>query len=147
MDKKYSAKKKKKIAHKISKLTEKEDLVKIFEIIYEHDKSVTENNNELFMYFHNLDDEVYDKIEIVLKAVKERDKLKIDSETSSVEMYKPYVQDDLSMHNGLSPKLKYSNREKSLIKRRQYDHNINIDNEESVVYTKFNVDNMSVANT
>src|SRR3972149_7005518 len=99
MPKTYNFEKKKKLADKISKIKDKEDLVQIFDIIYSDNQSVTENNNNLFLYFHKLKDETYEKIDIYLKKLNKKkhyftDSLTSDDNLTDTQEYKPYSQDE-----------------------------------------------------
>ena len=53
--------------------------------------------------------------------------------------YVPYVKDDFPSQRELCPKLKFSNRERNLIKRCRYDESINMDNESNIIYQDFDV--------
>lgn len=155
----YSHKKKEKLANRISKIKRKKELVKIFEIIRNENDTVTENNNGLFMYFHNLKYDTYIKIEKYLalldKQILHYSDNTIISEDSqnnnctntdtAQKEYKPYTTDDFPSQREFSPKLKYSNKEKNLIKRQRYDDNINSENNinESILYCNFNVSNLT----
>lgn len=145
MDKKYTHEEKQKLADKISTIKRKKDLVKILDIMSKDKISVTENNNGLFMFFHKLEDKTYHEIEKYLEYIKNR-KVYSDSATSvgsaNSESYKkeyvPYTNEEFPSQNGISPKLKFSNKEKNLIKRRRYDHTINSENQnDDVVYCQF----------
>ena len=143
----FPHKRKEKLAAKISKIKRKKDLVKIFEIIREDSSTVTENNNGMFMYFHNLKYETYIKLE---KYISQTNQQNYSTSTNSEESthkkeYKPYTIDDFPSQQNFSPKLKYSNKEKNLIKRQQYDDNINIENKtnESILYCNFDVSNLT----
>ena len=139
MPNKYTRDQIKKLASKINKFTNKNDFIKIFEILKDEiGDSVTENNNGLFMFFHNLSDDTYEKIEKEVKRVNKKKNYYTDSESISKKEYTPYMQDDFPTHKDLSPKFKYSNTEKNLIKRRHYNENVN-NTDDNVVYTKFNV--------
>jgi len=145
MDSIYTHKKKEKLAHKISKIKNKKKLVKIFEIIQEEKKEITENNNGMFTYFHDLSTKAYIKIVAYINKLHKKSIDYIDSITSDDTMsdkkeYKPYSTDDFPSQNGLSPKLKYSNKEKNLIKRRHYDKSINSNNtNNNIIYCDFDV--------
>ena len=140
--KEYSHKRKKKLADKISKIRKKKDYVKILQIIKEDKKDITENNNGLFMYFHDLNDETYYKLENYLHNLNKKRNYYPDStsegQTSSISQkeYNPYVTDEFPSQKGISPKLKYSNKEKNLIKRKRYDKNINSENnvDDTILY-------------
>ncbi|CAH6421394.1 Hypothetical protein KVN_LOCUS248 [uncultured virus] len=140
----YSHKKKKKIADKISKLKKKDDFMKIFEIIYAENKDVTINNNGFFMFFHKLSNDAYIKIENYLLTIEKKKKISDEtniSETGSTERkeYVPYVKDEFPAQEGISPKLKFSNKEKNLIKRQRYDKTISSQTGREIIYSKFDV--------
>jgi len=135
---------KKKIASRISKIRNKEELVNIFNIIKEEKKNnhVTENNNGLFMYFHDLEDSTYEKIEKEIKRINNKKK-RIHSEnngsetnSSEIQEYKPYSQEEFPSQSGISAKLKFSNKEKNLLKREKYNNKMNSDSD--ISYRKFN---------
>lgn len=176
MNKLYSHDKKVKLANRISKIKKKRDLLKIFEIIYEDNQSLTNNKNGIFMYFHKLNNDTYYKLDAYLKQINSKENYYTESATSptmtdksegqqsekyisesqlsddsgdhtssshnkSVE-YKPYTQDEFPSQKGISPKFKYSNKEKNLIKRKRYDNNINAP-DENVVYCEFDINNIT----
>lgn len=132
--KKYTHDKKKRLADKISKLKKKSDLVKIFEFIYEENQDVTENNNGVFMCFHNLSDETYMKIENYLnKEVKKRELINTfetldnDDKKELISQSESNTQEDLYTNiekNSNSSKFKLSNKEKIIVKRIQYDNTL-----------------------
>lgn len=144
MEKTYSSDKKKRLADKISKLKKKEDMVKILEIIYEDNKNITENQNGLFMFFHKLNEQTYYKIEQYIKKINKRHMSEDRSDAlSDKKEYKSYSADDFPEQEKLNPKLKYSNKEKNIIKRQRYDEHLNNENnsESNIVYQKFNLNN------
>ena len=141
----YSYEKKKRLADKISKIKKKEDMVKILEIIYDDNKNITENQNGTFMLFHNLDDSTYNKLEAYLKTLsKKRNTNSVTSDSiSEKKEYKSYVEDELEQ-SSINLNMKYSNKEKNLIKRSRYDNLINSENtSDSVIYKKFDVNVLS----
>lgn len=147
MEATYSYEKKKRLAERISKLKKKEDMVKIFEIIYQDDKNVSENQNGLFLFFHTLNDSTYHKIDLYLRSTTKK-KSPTDStseQQSDKTEYSSYVKNEFPDQENLNPKLKYSNREKNLIKRQRYDDHLNSENnsENGVVYQKFDVNTLS----
>lgn len=143
MNKEYTYEMKKKLAARISKLDkvkDKQHLIKIYEIISGENPTITEKKNEVLMFFHKLNNETYNKLDNYIKQI--RKKLKNDSSNTSTEKkeYKPYAHDDFPDQEKLSPKLKYSNREKNIIKRQRYDETINSDNNNvvnKITYCKF----------
>jgi len=132
MSKQFTHDKKKKLLYKINKLTSKKDMIKIYKIILNHkkDEEITKNNNGIFMLFHDLDDEVYFKLEKAINKILKNEL----SETLSAERktYKVYDKENCPVQNGLTKKLKLSNTEKNLLKRKQYDENINSDSEKYI---------------
>lgn len=139
MNNTFTYEKKKKLAEKISKLKRKEDVVKIFEIIYEQDQSVTENQNGLFMIFNNLNDATYHKIDLYLKSITKKQSSPVSENISEKKEFVSYVQNEFPDQDQFNPKLKYSNKEKNIIKRQRYEKMITSDkySDENIVYTKF----------
>lgn len=149
----YTTKHKQKMADKISKLKKKEDLIKVAEIIYKENPAITENSNGIFMFFHKFSDETYTKIETYLKEVQERDNLTADSETndsfsdprSPTHEFKAFDVDEFHSQDGISPKLKLSNKEKNVLKRKRYDNSLSIENNthSDIIVQEFNITNAS----
>ena len=147
MSDKYTHDEKLKLAGKIKKIKKKEDMARILNIILEDNPKYMENKNGMFMFFHKLEPCTYAKIEKELRLINKKSKCYTDSinseSVSEKKEYVPYIQDEFPSQQGMSPKLKFSNREKSLIKRRRYDKHINVDVSSDVLYTSFNVDSVS----
>ena len=139
MNNTFTYEKKKKLAEKISKLKKKDDIVKIFEIIYEQDQSVTENQNGLFMIFNNLNDATYHKIDLYMKSITKKQSSPASENTSDKKEFISYVQNEFPDQDHFNPKLKYSNKEKNIIKRQRYEKMITSekDSDENIVYKKF----------
>jgi hypothetical protein len=144
----YSYDKKKRLAKKISTLKRKKDMVKILEIISEDDTNITENQNGLFMFFHKLNDSTYHKIDLYLRSTTK----KKTSENSDKNNFVSYAKNEFSDTKGKgktisenNPKLKYSNREKNIIKRQRYSERLlsESNTESNVMYTKFDVNILS----
>lgn len=136
MDKQYSHDKKQKLADRITTIHKKEYMIKIYEIIKEDNIQISENNNGLFMFFHKLSDQTYYKIEQYLKQISKKGEECPDK----INEYVPYACDDFPEQIHLTPKLKYSNKEKNIIKRQRYDAYIN---NNDGAYQKFNVNTLS----
>lgn len=113
-----------KMADKISKIRKKKYLEEIRDIIIENNPNIkiTENANGLFFHFHNLTNETYQKINIFLKKTSKLKKNSENSDQLSSE-YIPYSNEEFPFST--DSKLKYSNKEKNLIKRKIYDNEIN----------------------
>lgn len=128
----YTFDKKQKLADQISKLKHKKEFVKIYDIICEDNKNFTENQNGIFMFFHKLNNQTYHKIDQFLKNKKNNSPKQYKKE------YVPYVSDEFPDQEKLNSKLKYSNKEKNLIKRQRYDESVNSENySEGIIYQKF----------
>ena len=141
----YSYEKKKRLADKISKVKNEKDMLNMLEIIYEDNKNITENQNGLFMMFHNLNDSTYYKLDAYLKSIAKKRRLTSSASDSISEKkeYQSYIKEDLE-DNRINPHMKYSNKEKNLIKRNRYDNLIKSENSDnSVIYTKFDVNMMA----
>jgi len=143
----YPYDKKKRLAKKISQLKKKEDMVKILEIIYADNKNITENQNGLFMFFDKLNDSTYHKIDLYLRSIVKK---KISEEESSEKnKFTTYAKNEFSdtVLNPVSdnPKMKYSNREKNIIKRQRYSEQLNSENntDNHVKYAKFDLSVLS----
>lgn len=144
MSKKYSTSKKEKLVERIGKLQTKDEYVKLYKIIQKKNKNkpTKQVGDTTVMFFHDLDNETYQEIEKYLdKTLK---KYENDSKNSDyTEEYKPYSQDEFPDEKEISPKLKYSNREKNIIKRKRYDQTLTEENGSDVKYCNFNVENLS----
>ena len=126
---KYPYEKKKLLADRIGEVRKKEHMKKIFAIIRKENPQITENNNGIFLFFHNYNTSTYVEIEQYLDSIKK------DSNSSERLEYTPYATDEFSKQNNISPKLKYSNKEKILIKKHRYDKSTSEQN-----YRKFDLD-------
>ena len=128
----YSNKQKMRLKKQIEQIKKKKDLVAIYEILQQDNINVTTNNNGMFMFFHNLDNKTYAELEKFLLKLNKQKYCDVGSTTdetySERKEYMPYVADEFPSQKGIEPKFKYSNREKNIIKRIQYNKNINSEN-------------------
>lgn len=140
--KKYTHSKKEKLVEKINKLKKKEDYIEIYKIISKNnDTPIKELDNSILLFFHNLKNKTYYEIENFLEGkITEK---KINDLSECTEEYKPYSQDDFITPKIMNTKLKYSNKEKNLIKRKRYDEILKEENGSDVVYCQFSLDNIS----
>jgi hypothetical protein len=79
---KYDYDKKMEIVKKISKIKKKEYLIQLFKIITQDNKDYTENNNGIFIFFHNLSDDTYDKLETYINYIYKLHKCNINNSDS-----------------------------------------------------------------
>lgn len=158
----FSFEKKKKMAAKISTMTNKEQLRKIRDIIFSENQNVSarKNNEGYLMYFQNYTNETYYKIE---KYMNKLEKEKIEKQTRALTETSDQMlsSEDPNTDYTLSrSRLRYSNTERRLMKRRDYEKKISenvkkqedqdlVDqkNEESSESEKTDVNNTDVNNT
>lgn len=134
----YTHDMKKKLAQQIQGIKSKKTLIEIGCIIQEDSPEISENSNGLFMFFESLKDETYEKLSKIVNGQKNSNS---DSPASEQKSYKPFFHDEFPSERDMNPKLRYNNKEKSLIKRKQYDKEINGDEEQE--YKDFDVSAMS----
>lgn len=126
--------KKKKLASKISELRNKEDLKKIKKIIFETNPNIAVNKDSggILMFFQNLNIETYFNLENYLKEIEIR---KITNRTNKITRSSEKLQNgsdsacnklsDRMIFNGNDQKnaeFKYSNKEKNIIRKKEYDN-------------------------
>ena len=145
---KYDHNKKAELVRRINKIKKKEYLINIFNIITTSSKDYTENTNGVFIFFHNLEDDVYEKLESyvnnIYKLHKKNLNLKniINSELSdSIIGLSESINDidnEIDTDNNLSNitnnntneqfkdiNKQLSNKEKMIIKRKKYEQYLN----------------------
>lgn len=122
----YSHNDKKKLAAQINLITNKNDLIEIYKIISTDNAEVTNNQNGCFAIFNKLKNDTYVKIEQFINNLEDRQQ-QLSPTSSDKKEYIPYHNSEFPAQESLNPKLKYSNKEKNLIKRQRYDNIINSD--------------------
>ena len=117
----YSHEYKEKLARKINKIKNKQHLIEILKIIKKDaiSNEMMENNNGIFVMFHNLSDDTYNKIDKFFKKNTKITDSASECYSTEVESITPYSNDNYPYEN--QSRLKYSNHEKSIIKRKLYD--------------------------
>lgn len=115
-----------KLVERISKLKNNEHREIIRDIIkkYNPDLSMTENKNGLWMHFDNLNNQTYIDISVFLKKISKSKIIKINNTTASSDSNTMTSAED-HQFNITDSKLKYSNKERNIIKRNLYDKEIN----------------------
>lgn len=124
--KKYDYNKKMELVKKINKIKKKKYLLDIFKIILLYNKNYTENNNGVFVFFHNLDDEVYEKIELYVNDVyKLHKKINFDLTTKSIISTIHTDNSDIIIESSdtydINDDKELSNKEKIIMKRKKYE--------------------------
>lgn len=137
----YSFEQKEKLARKIQKLKKEKHFMDITDIItkYNPDINITTNPSGHFMYFQNLKHETYHAIEKYIKKVSVVKYVSENSENFNTQNSHINVISSFNSESNISedeqytdnPKLRYSNREKNLIKRKNYDELISCQNEDT----------------
>jgi len=122
----YSFEKKKRLASKISNMKNKENLKKIKDIIFKEnpDISVRKNSRGMLMYFQNFTVETYyklDKLLIKIEADRVKKQTKTITETSDKMIYSSEEPMSTTDYSRTRTRLRYSNVEKKLIKRLEYE--------------------------
>ena len=116
MSKTYTFEYKKKLKDRIEKITEKKILEKIRDIIFKQnpDISVSQNSSGMLLFFHNLTDTTYNRLDTYLNKL---DNEKIKVLTSSYTD----TQDDIKIKiNDKNSNIRLSSVEKNLIKKKDY---------------------------
>lgn len=143
MELEYSYEQKEKLAKRIQKIKKEKHFIDIQDIILKYNPDININTNQSgsFMYFQNLKIETYFALEKYLKKIR-AEKLTSESNinihTNDITMTETHKSEtEMSdnhddMYNFVNnPKLKYSIREKNIIKRKKYDKQINDQLEEN----------------
>lgn len=130
---------KKIIKYRIEQIKNKNCLIEIYEIIKRDNSiNITENNNGMFMHFNNLKNETYLNLEKYLNNVEKIIKNKNDISSNLSEL-NSNISENNSDIMSIGSKLKLSNKEKNIIKKKQYDKIMSEESEcfKDIVYTKF----------
>ena len=116
MSKTYTFEYKKKLKDRIEKITEKKILEKIRDIIFKQnpDINVSQNSSGMLLFFHNLTDNTYNKLELFLNKL-DNDKLKVITASYTD------TQEDIKIKiNDKNSNIRLSSIEKNLIKKKDY---------------------------
>jgi len=142
MSKSYSKSKKKQLATRISSITDEADLVKLVQIMAE-DEAVDDSTNvregarSVHKYFHKYTVETYQRLDKELNRIAKRNSA-AETETLEYQIHTPYTEDEFPSDKNVETKLKLSNKEKNLIKRRRYNTAMTEQESESdIMYTPF----------
>lgn len=138
----YTLERKKKLAKELQEIKSKKFLVDVFHAIKSDSPEVSENSNGLFLMFESLSDDTYEKLEKMLDKRRKKLRKRSDSASASATMgdsenktYRPYYHDEFPSERNMSPRIRFNNKEKALLKRKQYDKEIGDDEE----YADFDV--------
>jgi hypothetical protein len=120
---KYDYSKKLSLVRKINKIKKKDYLLNIFKIILKDNKDFTENNNGVFIFFHNLTDETYEKLEMYVNYIFKLHQKNTTSELSDTIKNSDIVS-TLENKKEIFISSNLSNKEKSLLRRKKYEEYI-----------------------
>ncbi|AYV83574.1 MAG: hypothetical protein Hyperionvirus8_58 [Hyperionvirus sp.] len=134
----FSFEQKERLARRIQKLKKPKYYLEIEKIITDNNPQldITENPSGKFMYFQNLTSETYVALE---KYVRKILKVRVASlsedggvlKLSSPALSSENAEDPFLSNSTGNGKLKYSNKERNLIKRKMYDEEINKEQSEA----------------
>lgn len=118
----YTHPKKMELVKKINKIKKKEYLLNIFKIILLHSKDFTENNNGVFVFFHNLTDPVYEQIENYVNKIYKLHKKSSSNILNSI--YNSDISDTLNQSDiiEIENDKNLSNKEKIIMRRKKYEN-------------------------
>jgi len=117
--------KKMELVKKINKIKKKEYLIDIFKIITTETKDYTENNNGVFLLFHNLSDETYEKVENFVNIIYKMHKISnINTSIFNSEISETINNLSDSSENSTIDK-NLSNKEKVIMRRKKYEQYLN----------------------
>lgn len=119
----YSHEDLEKIVRDISKIKSQKNLEKVKDIIISNNPElkVTENSNGIFMHFNNLNNSTYVELENFINQLKAAKNPTQSEKLSETQMSESKPHDEFSINYNNS-KLKFSNREKTIIKRKHYNN-------------------------
>ena len=126
---KYDYSKKLQLVRKINKINKKDYLINIFKIILKDNKDFSENNNGVFIFFHNLADETYEKLELYVNYIFKLHQKNTNSELSDSIRNSDIISSIAISNIGDNKKeihiaSSLSNKEKSLLRRKKYEEYI-----------------------
>ncbi len=138
----FSFEKKKKLASRIQKACNGNKIItkKIKEIIFHENPEIEhqKTNQGYLMYFQNLTNSTYHKIDKFLNKLdleKQRRVSLLNNSSTNVDQYGStsitLSSDDPDNYDVTRTRLRYSNCERKIIKKREYDSSNNINNESS----------------
>ena len=114
---KFDHSKKMEIKKKIEKIKKKEYLIDIFKIITSHTQHYSENNNGVFMFFHDLSDEIYEKVENYVNNIYKLYK----TTNNSANIFNSEISETLNETSESQIDKELTNKEKNIFRRKKYE--------------------------
>jgi hypothetical protein len=116
---KYDHIKKMEIKKKIEKIKKKEYLLDIFKIITSGTKDYSENNNGVFIFFHDLTDEVYEKVDNYVNNIYKMHKNNISNNSTSI--FNSELSETINDNSEKDNDKNLTNKEKMILRRKKYE--------------------------
>lgn len=116
---KYDHIKKMEIKKKIEKIKKKEYLLDIFKIITSESKDYSENNNGVFVFFHDLTDETYEKVENYVNNIYKIHKNNIANNSASI--FNSEISETINDYPEKDNGKNLTNKEKMILRRKKYE--------------------------
>lgn len=121
----YPSEKKKRLANKISRMRNKNNLKRIRKILFDENPQldVSKNKTGQLMFFQNCTYETYVKLEKFVTLLEEKKLSKSMKESDSIRQTLSSEMDDTTVtdYTTSRTRLRYSNHEKKLIRRKKYE--------------------------
>jgi hypothetical protein len=113
----------KKILSKIENLKERTHFERVKEIIYKENPNIetTKKSSGTLMFFHNLSQNTYKKLDMFFTKL---ENYKINTITTTISESNEKTLSDIPDNNLSEPKIKLSNAEKKIIKKKEYHKQI-----------------------
>ena len=107
---------KKKLKERIEKLSEKEHIEKIKQLILKNnpDLSYTQNSSGVLLFFHNLTENTYQKLDMYLRKI-DTEKIRKITTMTEEELITPNLSEKIQVSN-----IRLSSLEKNIIKKKDY---------------------------
>lgn len=137
-NKEYTLDDKRKLASKISKIKNKAQLRRIKDIIFEEnpDVSTTKSSGGVLMYFQNFTTQTYFRIDKFLKAIdmKKAEKLRESIKSTEAYLSSEFTENETD-YSKVRNRLRLSNKERRIMKKKEYEKDMNLVDEEYDIST------------
>ena len=122
---KFDHAKKMELVKKINKIKKKEYLIEIFKILTSETNDYSDNNNGVFIFFHNLSDDTYEKVESYVNNIYKLHK-QINTSANIFNSELSDINQNISETIEISNNDKnLSNKEKMIMRRKKYEEYLN----------------------
>ena len=113
------------LVKKINKIKKKEYLIEIFKILTSETNDYSDNNNGVFIFFHNLSDDTYEKVESYVNNIYKLHK-QINTSANIFNSELSDINQNISETIEISNNDKnLSNKEKMIMRRKKYEEYLN----------------------